>query len=142
MEQLEATRLLIFSGSLSILFASLLGTAMLIPLQPWGRNAFKGVNFKQLLAAHLDWIMLGLMQGMAGALIAVFALAPSALVVWAMLLGGWLNPLPYLFRAFGINAFALTGSLTQRLAASLGALSATMIIVAWTILLSSACQAW
>jgi hypothetical protein len=139
---MEATRLLIFSGGLSILFASLLGTVMLIPLQPWGKGAFKGVNFKQLLAAHLDWVMLGLMQGLAGGLIAVFALAPSPWTVWLMVLGGWLNPLPYLFRAFGINAFALTGSLTQRLAASLGGLSATMIIVAWTILLLAAWQAW
>lgn len=142
MDQMEATRLLIFSGGLSILFASLLGTAMLIPFQPWGKGAFKGINFKQLLAAHLDWVMLGLMQGLAGGLIAVFALAPSAYVVWAMVLGGWLNPLPYLFRAFGINAFALTGSLSQRLAASLGGISAAMIIVAWFALLGSAWQAW
>lgn len=138
----EATRLLIFSGGLSILFASLMGAVMLIPFQPWGKGAFKGINFKQLLAAHLDWVMLGLMQGLAGGLIAVFALAPAAWAVWFMVLGGWLNPLPYLFRAFGINAFALTGSLTQRLAASLGGLSATMIIVAWTVLLFAAWRAW
>lgn len=142
MDQLEATRLLIFSGGLSILFASLLGAVMLIPLQPWGKGAFGSVNFKQLLAAHLDWVMLGLMQGLAGGLIAVFGLAPSPYVVWAMVLGGWLNPLPYLFRAFGINAFALAGSLTQRLAASLGGISATMIIVAWFALLGAAWQAW
>jgi hypothetical protein len=142
LEQVEATRLLIFSGGLSILFAALLGSVMLIPLQPWGKAAFKGVNFKQLLAAHLDWVMLGLMQGLAGGLIAVFGLEPSALVVWTMVLGGWLNPLPYLFRAFGINAFVLGGSLTQRLAASLGGISATMIIVAWAILLLGAWQVW
>lgn len=139
---MEATRLLIFSGGLSILFASLLGSVMLIPLQPWGKGAFKGVNFKQLLAAHLDWVMLGLMQGLAGGLIAVFGLNPSVYVVWAMVLGGWLNPLPYLFRAFGINAFALTGSLTQRLAAALGGISATMIIIAWFALLGAAWQSW
>ncbi|MCU0882365.1 MAG: hypothetical protein MUF14_06830 [Hyphomonadaceae bacterium] len=115
---------------------------MLIPLQPWGKKAFRGVNFKQLLAAHLDWVMLGLMQGLAAGLIAVFLLSPSALIVALMILGGWLNPLPYLFRAFGINAFALTGSLTQRVAASLGGISSTMIILAWTALLASAWQAW
>jgi hypothetical protein len=134
--------LLVFSGSLSVLFASLLGALMLIPLQPWGKKAFRGVNFKQLLAAHLDWVMLGLMQGLAAGLIAVFLLSPSALIVALMILGGWLNPLPYLFRAFGINAFALTGSLTQRVAASLGGISSTMIILAWTALLASAWQAW
>ena len=115
---------------------------MLIPLQPWGKAAFKGVNFKQLLAAHLDWVMLGLMQGLAGGLIAVFGLEPSVLIVWTMVLGGWLNPLPYLFRAFGINGFVLGGSLTQRLAASLGGLSSTMIIVAWFALLGAAWQVW
>ncbi len=134
--------MLVFSGSLSVLFASLLGALMLIPLQPWGKKAFRGVNFKQLLAAHLDWVMLGLMQGLAAGLIAVFLLSPSALIVALMILGGWLNPLPYLFRAFGINAFALTGSLTQRVAASLGGISSTMIILAWTALLASAWQAW
>lgn len=131
-----------FSGGLSILFASLLGVAMLIPLQPWGKGAFGNVNFKQLLAAHLDWVLLGLMQGLAGGLITVFALSPPRLIVWFMVLGGWLNPLPYLFRAFGINAFALTGSLTQRIAASLGGISATMIIAAWAALLWNAWQTW
>jgi hypothetical protein len=77
MDHLDATRLLVFSGGLSILFASLLGAVMLIPMQPWGKALLKQVNFKQLLAAHLDWVMLGLMQGLAGGLIAVFALAPS-----------------------------------------------------------------
>jgi hypothetical protein len=142
MDHLDATRLLVFSGGLSILFASLLGAVMLIPMQPWGKALLKQVNFKQLLAAHLDWVMLGLMQGLAGGLIAVFALAPSPFVVWAMMIGGWLNPLPYLFRAFGINAFALAGSLTQRLAATLGGVSSTLIIVAWWVLLQSAWQAW
>lgn len=142
LEQVEATRLLVFSGGLSILFASLLGTVMLIPLQPWGKGLFKAVNFKQLLAAHLDWVMLGLMQGLAGGLIAVFALAPSATIVWFMVIGGWLNPLPYLFRAFGINAFALTGSPVQRAAATLGAISAAMIIIAWSALLLQAWAAW
>ena len=131
-----------FSGGLSILFTSLLGAAMLIPLQPWGKGAFGQVDFKQLLAAHLDWVMLGLMQGLAGGLVMVFGLSPAPLIVLLMVLGGWLNPLPYLFRAFGVNAFALTGSWTQRAAASLGALSATMIVVAWAVLLWEAWQTW
>lgn len=115
---------------------------MLIPLQPWGRGAFRGVNFKQLLSAHLDWVMLGLMQGLAAGLVTVFAFAPSPIVVWALVLGGWLNPLPYLFRAFGVNAFSLSGSVTQRMAAALGAVSSMLIIVAWALLLGSAWRAW
>ncbi len=115
---------------------------MLIPFQPWGKRAFKGVNFKQLLAAHLDWVMLGLMQGLAGGLIAAFALSPATVIVWLMVLGGWLNPLPYVFRAFGINAFALTGPVAQRAAASLGGISSAMIIVAWAALLLAAWRQW
>jgi hypothetical protein len=142
METTDAIRLLVFSGGLSILFASLLGAAMLIPLQPWGQHFAKGMNFRQLMAAHLDWIMLGLMQGLAAMLIFTFALAPSALVVWAMVIGGWMNPLPYLFRAFGINAFALSGPPLQRIAAALGGISSTLILIAWTLLLLSAWRHW
>lgn len=139
---LDATKVLTFSGSLSVLFAALLGTAMLIPLQPWGRAAFRSVNFKQLLAAHLDWVMLGLMQGLAAGLVAVFELAPSSFVVWAMVLGAWLNPLPYVFRAFGINAFSFSGPLVQRTAAALGGVSSALIVLAWTLLLVSAWGSW
>lgn len=142
METIEAARLLLFSGGLSILFASLLGFAMLIPLQPWGRKVFQGINFKQAGAAHLDWIMLGLMQALAAGLIVVFDLSPSSFAVWAMVFGGWLNPLPYVFRAFGINAFALAGPPLQRFAAALGAFSSTLIVVAWVLLLASAWEVW
>lgn len=115
---------------------------MLIPLQPWGREAFKGVNFKHLLSAHLDWVMLGLMQGLAAGLVVAFALAPAHFVVWALVVGSWLNPLPYLFRAFGINAFSFSGPLAQRMAAGLGAVSSALIIIAWTLLLGSAWRSW
>jgi hypothetical protein len=142
METADATKLLIFSGGLSILFASLLGAAMLIPLQPWGQRFAKGMNFRQLTAAHLDWIMLGLMQGLAAGLILAFALMPSALTVWAMVIGGWMNPLPYLFRAFGINGFSLSGPPLQKIAASMGAVSSSFILVAWAILLLSAWRQW
>lgn len=142
MDFTDAARLLIFSGSAAVFFSSLMGVAMLIPMQPWGRHLVKGLNFRQIGAAHLDWIMLGLMQAMAGGLIAAFALVPASWVVWAMIIGGWLNPLPYLFRAFGVDAFALAGGPLQRAAALLGGFSATLIVVSWAVLLHSAWQAW
>lgn len=138
----DAARLLVFSGAFAILVSSLLGFAMLIPLQPWGRSWAAGLNFKQIGAAHLDWIMLGLMQGLAGGLIFLFGLSPPAWVVWFMIVGGWLNPLPYVFRAFGVNAFAFDGGMIQRISAALGGLSSTMIAVAWLALLTSAWAAW
>ena len=138
----EAARLLVFSGSASLFFASLMGAAMLVPMQPWGRKYAKGLNFRQIGAAHLDWIMLGLMQALAAGLIVLFALAPASWVVWAVVVGGWLNPLPYVFRGFGIDAFALAGGPLQRFAASLGAFSSTLILVGWAVLLFEAWQAW
>jgi hypothetical protein len=115
---------------------------MLVPMQPWGRKWAKGLNFRQLGAAHLDWIMLGLMQAMAAGLIVAFALSPAPWVVWAIIIGGWLNPLPYVFRAFGIDAFAMAGGPLQRFASGLGAVSSTLILVGWAVLLHAAWQAW
>lgn len=138
----ESARLLIFSGSASMFFATLVGVAMLVPMQPWGRKYAKGLNFRQIGMAHLDWIMLGLMQGLAAGLIVAFALAPATWVIWAMILGGWLNPLAYVFRAFGVDAFSLAGGPLQRLAAGLGGFSSALIVVSWAVLLRAACQAW
>lgn len=111
MTTIEATRILIFSGGLAILMSSLMGVAMLIPMQSWGQKLIKNINYKQLGAAHLDWLMLGLMQGLAGGAIAAFELSPSFTIVWALVFGGWANPLPYVFRAFGVNAFAFEGGM-------------------------------
>ncbi|MBL0923998.1 MAG: hypothetical protein IBJ12_05970 [Sphingomonadaceae bacterium] len=142
MTTLEATQVLVFSGALAILVSSLLGFAMLIPLQPWGRKLTKDMNFKQIGSAHLDWIMLGLMQALAGGLIFLFDLSPAIWVVWAMVAGGWLNPLPYVFRAFGVNAFVFDGGLVQRAASALGGLSSTLIVVSWIVLISTAWSKW
>ena len=131
MTSMEILRLLTFSGSFAILVSCLLGFAMLIPLQPWGRKAAQSFNFRQVRAAHLDWIMLGLMQGLAGALIWAYSLQPAAFLVWAMIFGSWVNPLSYLFRAFGINAFAFDGGALQRAAAALGGISSTALFLAW-----------
>jgi hypothetical protein len=138
----DVARLLVFSGSASMFFATLIGVAMLVPMQPWGRKWAKGLNFRQIGAAHLDWIMLGLMQGLAAGLIVLFALSPPGWVVWAMIVGGWLNPLAYVFRAFGIDAFSMSGSPLQRFASALGGFSSTLIVVSWAMLLQAAWRAW
>lgn len=142
MEMIVATQLLVFSGALAILVSSLLGFAMLIPMQPWGRKWVKGLNFRQIGAAHLDWIMLGLMQGLAGGVILLFGLNPSSWSVWAMVVGAWLNPLAYVFRAFGVDAFSFAGAPQQRAAAALGGASSTAIAFAWFAILSAAWRAW
>lgn len=58
-----SVQLLIFSGAAAILWSSLLGALMLIPLQAHEPKQSKGMNFKQIGAAHLDCIMLGLIHG-------------------------------------------------------------------------------
>ena len=142
MDMTDAAKLLLFSGAASMLFSTFLGFLMLVPMQPWGRQLLKGMNFKQFGAAHLDWLMLGLMQGLAGGLVVVFAVDPAPSAVWAMVLGGWLNPLAYVFRAFGVNAFAFDGSATQRLAAALGLGSSVAIAYAWVSILATCWNGW
>lgn len=142
MTSMEILRLLTFSGSFAILVSCLLGFAMLIPLQPWGRKVVQSVNFRQVRAAHLDWIMLGLMQGLAGALIWTFSLQPSPFIVWALIFGSWVNPLSYLFRAFGINAFAFDGGAIQRFSAALGGVSSAALFLAWASLIHLAWLTW
>lgn len=142
MNMMEATRILLFSGGSSIFFSTALGFLMLAPMQPWGRSLLKRVNFKQFGAAHLDWLMLGLMQGLAAGLVAAFAVDPPAPAVWAMVVGGWLNPLAYVFRAFGVNAFAFDGDATQRLAATLGLGSSVAIAYAWMSILAACWNRW
>lgn len=139
---MESVKLLVFSGSLAVLFSSLLGVLMLIPLQAHQSKKQSNFNFKHMGAAHLDWIMLGFCQGLAAVLIWAFGLSVELWVVILMVFGGWANPLPYVFRAFGINAFQFSGSLLQRCAAMLGGLSSLAIVVSWAVLLVLALQNW
>ncbi len=139
---IESAKILLFSGGAAILFSSLIGFLMLIPLQAHENKSTSRINLKHIGAAHLDWIMLGLMQGLAGGLILLFELAPPLWIVFLMVFGGWANPLPYVFRAFGINAFRFSGGAVQRLAAALGGLSSLSIVTAWLVLLYCAVQNW
>lgn len=97
MDTIEIAKLLLFSGAASMLFSTFLGFLMLVPMQPWGRQLLQGMNFKQFGAAHLDWLMLGLMQGLAGGLVIVFAVEPAPSAVWAMILGAGSIPSPMFF---------------------------------------------
>lgn len=125
-----AARALVLSGSLAILASSLLGLGMLVPMQRRGRSFPPALR-----AAHLDWILLGLMEGLAAALVLLFRLEPPLWAVAALIGGAWANPLPYVFRAFGVDAFRFAGPPLQRLAAALGLLSSLAIIAGWGALL-------
>lgn len=83
---------------------------------------------RDLVAAHVDWIMLALVEVAVASGILLFevrgALAPASLII----IGGWINPVPYLARGFGINAFVIAGGRLQRGLAAIGAASVITLI--------------
>ncbi len=132
---MDPVALLAFNGGLQVFVSSLLGTFMLVPLQPWGKRLAARVNMKSLLATHLDWLMLGFMQWGAAFMMSKWPETASQSTAWLLVFGGWTNASPYLLRGFGINAFVLGGSWVQRVAAGVAALSVAAILSAWGTLL-------
>ncbi len=115
-----AVRLLATSGFLQIACASLLGMWMLVRMQPWGAARGGRAGLKDLGAAHVDLILLGLLEIAAAWALQAFVIADASWIAVLLVLGGWLNPVPYVARAHGINAFVLGGGRTQRAFALLG----------------------
>jgi hypothetical protein len=93
MDMISAAEILIFSGGSGILLSSSIGFIMLIPLQPLGTKMDQWHRFSQISAAHSDWIMLGLMQGLAGGLVILFQLTPPDWSVVAMIVTSSMDPL-------------------------------------------------
>jgi hypothetical protein len=130
----DPAALLAFNAALQILVSSLLGVLMLVPMQPWGRALRSRVNAKALLATHLDWLMLAFMQLGASFIFSRWPATAGDGPAWMLVFGGWINPLPYLVRGFGIDAFVFAGPPVQRTAALIAAASVAMIIAAWVII--------
>lgn len=128
--------LLAFNGGLQVFVSSLLGSLMLIPMQPWGRGLVEKVDMRSLLSAHLDWYMLAFMQWGAGWVMQQWPQTHSLSAAWLLVFGGWTNAMPYLVRGLGINAFAFAGDAKQRALAAISGLSALSILVAWALLLA------
>ncbi len=114
--------------------SSLLGTLMLIPLQPWGKRVAARLNMKSLLATHMDWYMLAFMQWGAAFIMWRWQATSSLHVAILLAFGGWTNALPYLLRGFGVNAFVMGGNMVQRISAGVAGLSVLAIITAWAVL--------
>jgi hypothetical protein len=131
----DPSTLLAFNAGLQILVSSLLGVGMLVPMQPWGRALRARVQAKALLAAHLDWLMLAFMQFGASFIFTRWPATASGEAAWMLVFGGWVNPLPYLLRGFGIDAFVLAGPPVQRTAAAVAGVSVAAIIAAWVLIL-------
>jgi len=131
----DPTMLLAFNAALQILVSSVFGVLMLVPMQPWGKALRARVNARALLATHLDWLMLAFMQFGASFIFSRWPATASPATAWMLVFGGWVNPLPYLIRGFGIDAFVFAGPPVQRIAASIAALSVAAIITAWVLIL-------
>jgi hypothetical protein len=123
-------QLLAGNGAAQIAFSSLMGWLMLVPRQPWGKR-FTQLRSRDFTAAHLDWLMLAFMQLGASYLMTRHGFAHARWIAYALVFGGWVNPVPYVLRAFGINAFSLSGDAKQRASAALSGLSSLLITGAW-----------
>ncbi len=140
---MNAVFLLAANAAAQFVFASLLGFLMLLPMQPWARGlgaVGRVLRSKAMTAAHVDWLMLASMQIAAAFLLDRFPIATTAArtAAWTLVLGGWINPLAYVFRATGIDAFVLAGPPRQLFASSMAAASALAITVGWSTLLVAA----
>jgi hypothetical protein len=138
---MSPSRILALNASAQIFISSLLGVYMVLELQPWWRWRGKEGRSRHLLSTHLDWIQLALMQ--LGAAFVLDRFVPSSdnrtavMSAWLLVFGGWMNALPYLGRAFGINAFVFGGSVKQRIAAALAGSSVLAILAAWALIISA-----
>jgi hypothetical protein len=129
MPAMLSAKWLVTSGCLAIFGSSLFG---LLLLTPSVRNPENATRLKQLGKAHIDWIILGLMSAAAGILVWLHDLNVHAAFIMLILFGAWTNPLPYVFRAYGIDAFRFAGGVGQRSAAGFGAVSVAAVLVGWS----------
>jgi len=127
---------LLVSAAAEMLVASLLGYAMLIPMQPWGqRLRARWPPPRVLMSIHLDLAMLSLMQFGAAAGLHALPGPRDGLAAALLVVAGWLNVAPYLWRAAGVNAFVLAGGALQRAAALLSLLGTLALTAGWLMLL-------
>jgi hypothetical protein len=127
---------LLVSAAAELIAACLLGFVMLLPMQPWGAALRQRLPpTRGLLSVHLDLIMLALMQLAAAAAMRAVPATHDRPVALLLVVGGWMNVTPYVWRLAGVNAFALAGGPLQRLAALFALASTLALTAAWTILL-------
>jgi len=131
---IDPTSLLSANAGVQVLASSLLGIGMLIPMQPRAARLRPKLQMRALLSAHLDWLMLAFMQWGAVITMTQWPATRSQIVAVLLVCGGWANALPYLFRAFRVDAFVFGGGWLQRTAALLGAVSSAAIVVAWAMI--------
>ena len=121
---IEPGRLLVTNALLQITFSAWFGVWLLYRLHVAARRN----GARDLVAAHVDWIVLGLMQVAVAYGLERLRLDVAALPAILIAIAGWLNPVPYLARGVGVNAFQYGGSVAQRVLALLGAASVISLV--------------
>lgn len=120
------------NASAQIFVACLLGWVMLLPMQPWGKRLKETLpTMRAMLSAHLDFILLALTQLLVAFVATRVELSHPRVIFGLLVFGGWVNPLPYLFRGKGVDAFVMAGGARQRLASALSGTSSAALTVAW-----------
>ncbi len=132
MQQSIPGRWLLVSAALEILASCLLGYLMLVPMQPWARGLReKWPSTKAIMSVHLDMVMLALMQVAAAFGMTAIPGAHDRTIAELLIASGWANFMPYAWRIFGVNAFALAGRPLQRFAAFTSFLGTVALTGGW-----------
>jgi hypothetical protein len=130
------TSWLLFNALLQTFISTILGFIMLVPLQPWGKFFTPYLpSTHAMLAVHLDWYMLAFMESLIASIFYIYPKLSSQTISNLLIFGGWVNPLAYLLRDLGINAFVFGGDVRQLIAATISGISALSIIFALGLLL-------
>jgi hypothetical protein len=118
------------SAVLQVGWSIVLGWAMLLPHQAWGAP-FRRLRHRDVTAAHVDWVVLALLELGASYLLSLRPVPHASLAAVLLVYGGWMNPVPYFLRAFGVNAFSFSGSAVDRFSAAVAASSVVAITLGW-----------
>lgn len=138
---MRPTDLLLSSFLLQILFTTILGWLMLLPHQPWAKdNALaKKLRSTHVTSAHVDWVILALLQLGAAVVLERVRVPNAAVVARCLVYSGWAAPLTYVFKAWGVNGFRFDGRLTiDSLVGLVGFTATTAHTYAWVVLV----RAW
>ena len=109
---------------------------MLVPKQPWGgKRREKWPKPPAHRSAHLDLVMLALMQIAAGLGMNAIPGSHDPLVARFLIVSGWLNVTPYAWRLVRVNAFALGGGPLQIFASLTSFMGTVLLAGGWLLLL-------
>ena len=127
---------LLFNASIQILVSTILGFIMLIPMQPWGEFTKPYLpSMHAFLAVHLDWYMLAFLEFCMAFIYNTYPCLECKTSTLLLIFGGWINPMAYLLRSYGINAFVLGGDWLKLISASISLISAICILICWSLLI-------